>query len=456
MNKNKNEDKNKIYKSIHITEDKIYEMVYDDIAENKTYFVSADRFGNIETHIESIEDSGENIYPLKTDNHLIKNKVIHFPSIISPYETEEEIIKEVRDFIHKYLEIDKDFEEIAVYYVLLTWIFEKFNELPYLRTVGDWGSGKSRFLKTIGILCYKPIFTTGLSTPSPIFRIINEIKGTLMLDEGDLRYSDKDSEIVKILNSGYQRDGSVLRSEGKGSFELKSYDVFCPKIVATRGFYKDKALESRFLKEEMGRIRIRKDIPENLTEEFYIEAKFIRNKLLMWRLKNYFESINISRLDIEDIHPRLKQIVSPLLSIIKDEKSKSIIKKFIVRLNEEIIEDRTDSLEYDILFNILKINKVKNTDEISIKEIAEYINKKLDIDEKVENKKIGGLMRGSLQIKTYRKAGRGNYVLSIRKNQNKIDYWINRFGIKKDEIKSENNVNDVNDLENVEIVDSKF
>lgn len=456
MNKNKNEDKNKIYKSIHITEDKIYEMVYDDIAEDKTYFVSADRFGNIETHIESIENSGEKIYPLKTDNHLIKNKVIHFPSLITPYDTEEELIKEVRDFINKYLEINKDFEEIAVYYVLLTWIFEKFNELPYLRTMGDWGSGKSRFLKTIGILCYKPIFTTGLSTPSPIFRIINEIKGTLMLDESDLRYSDKDSEIVKILNSGYQRDGSVLRSEGQGSFELKSYDVFCPKIVATRGFYKDKALESRFLKEEMGRIRIRKDIPENLTEDFYTEAKFIRNKLLMWRLKNYFKHINISRLDIEDIHPRLKQIISPLLSIVKEEKSKSIIKKFIVRVNGEIIDDRTDSLEYDILFNILKISKVKNTNEISIKEIVEYINKKLEIDEKVGNKKIGGLVRNSLQIKTHRKAGKGNYVLSIRKNQNKIDYWTDRFGIKKEEIESENNVNDVNDVENVEIVDSKF
>jgi len=38
------------------------------------------------------------------------------------------------------------------------------------------------------------------------------------------------SEIVKILNSGYQKGMPVLRSEGKGTFEVKAYDVSAQRL----------------------------------------------------------------------------------------------------------------------------------------------------------------------------------------------------------------------------------
>jgi hypothetical protein len=82
---------------------------------------------------------------------------------------------------------------------------DRFNEVPYLRAIGDFGSGKSRFIQSIGILCYKPVFTGGATTPSPIFRIVNEVHGTLIIDEADFKFSDMTSEIVKILNTGYQK-----------------------------------------------------------------------------------------------------------------------------------------------------------------------------------------------------------------------------------------------------------
>jgi len=129
---------------------------------------------------------------------------------------------------------------------------------------------------------------------SPIFRIINQFHGTLILDEADFRFSDTTAEMIKILNSGYQKGIVVLRTEGDKVFETKAFDVFCPKIIATRERYFDLALESRFLVEETGIRSLRDDIPLNLPAKFWDEALALRNKLLMWRFKN-FKASNLNR-----------------------------------------------------------------------------------------------------------------------------------------------------------------
>lgn len=53
---------------------------------------------------------------------------------------------------------------IAAHYVLLTWVYDAFSDLAYLRFRGDFGTGKTRALLTIGSLCYKPFFASGAST----------------------------------------------------------------------------------------------------------------------------------------------------------------------------------------------------------------------------------------------------------------------------------------------------
>src|SRR4029077_1692478 len=76
------------------------------------------------------------------------------------------------------------------------------------------------------------------------------------------------AEIVKILNNGNVRGLPVLRTmmNRQREFNPQAFHVFGPKIVATRGSYEDKALESRFITEEMGARQLRTDIPINLRE----------------------------------------------------------------------------------------------------------------------------------------------------------------------------------------------
>ena len=49
---------------------------------------------------------------------------------------------DVQDFIHRYVDLSPAFEKVATHYVLLSWVYDAFNELPYLPLRGDYGSGK--------------------------------------------------------------------------------------------------------------------------------------------------------------------------------------------------------------------------------------------------------------------------------------------------------------------------
>src|SRR5207247_1145032 len=134
------------------------------------------------------------LVPYSPQNNLIKNDVVLLPSEPEDYGSETQLLADIQAFIHRYVDVTPLFEKIASYYVLLSWVYDRFNELPYLRLRGDPGSGKTRFLLTVGSLCYKPIFASGASTVSPLFRIIDAFRGTLIIDEGDFRLSDERAE----------------------------------------------------------------------------------------------------------------------------------------------------------------------------------------------------------------------------------------------------------------------
>ena len=60
------------------------------------------------------------------------------------------------------------------------------------------------------------------------------MRGTLIVDEGDFRFSDEKAELVKILSNGNGRGFPVLRSESVSGkeFSPRAYSVFGPKLIA--------------------------------------------------------------------------------------------------------------------------------------------------------------------------------------------------------------------------------
>jgi len=458
--KKENKENKKFIISDILPDGRMVEMIYKEEI-NITQLITFDG--------EQIEYNNE-IYlpdvllaPYSAKNSLISKKVIKLPSEATEYGTEKELLGKIQKFIHKYLDINLVFEKIASYYVLFTWCFDRFNELPYLRAIGDWGSGKSRFLQVVGSICYKPIFAGGATTTSPLFRIIDEARGTVILDEADYRFSDTTTDIIKILNCGYQKGIPVLRSEGtgKGKFDVKSYDVFCPKIIATRKQFNDQALESRFLVEEMEKKDLREDIPINLPDSFENEALELRNQLLMWRFRNFHKvGLKTDAID-RSIEPRLNQITIPLLSIIDDDQTRDEIKKSVQEYNKELFTDRGMSLEAEVLIALFTKYEAGYPDP-TMKDVSDThaAQNELNDKEKLKPRRVGNLIRKQLKLIVVRK-GIG-FVVPEMENKQKLIRLKQKYSIpgqEKPDTMNEMNVVNVQQASNTTnkiIIDDLF
>ena len=407
----------------------ILEMVYRPDETRTAFILWKEGVWKVETSISV--DSFQRLIPYSPNNNLIKNEVVLLPSEPEEFGSEESLLSEIQSFIHRYVDVSPLFEKIASYYILFSWVYDGFNELPYLRVRGDPGSGKTRFLLTIGSLCYKPIFASGASTVSPIFRILDAFHGTLIVDEGDFRFSDEKAEVVKILNNGNVKGFPVLRSEsdGKREFNPKAYHVFGPKLVATRGFFDDKALESRFLTEEMGQFRLRNDVPINLPSNYKDDALHIRNKLLFFRFRNLNKRMPAEALVDRSIEPRLNQIFVPLLSIIEDPEAREDLRELAKRYNREMIADRGMDMEAQILEIIRDmLSSPYGEQRLPLKDITSWFVDRhgMDYERKVTSKWIGNIIRKRLNLKTQK--SHGIYVVPLSEKP-KLDRLYEKYGI---------------------------
>lgn len=359
--------------------------------------------------------NGERVVPYSPGNNLLRHDVVLFPSGPEEYGSEDRLLAEIQAFLHRYVDLSSLFERLATYYVLLSWVYDRFNELPYLRVRGDPGSGKTRFLQTVGSLCYKPIFASGASTVSPLFRILDAFQGSLVLDESDFRLSDERAEIVKILNNGNARGFPVLRSElvDKREFDPRAYAVFGPKLIATRGFFEDRALESRCLTEEMGRSSLRTDIPITLPESAKDEALALRNKLLLFRFRSHGRVAAIPERVDPSIEPRLNQVFLPLLSVITDPRARAEVTDLARRMNREAITERGLDTEAQLL-EVIRDSWAEGTGPgVAIKDVTRWFADRFgeDYTRKVTPKWIGGVIRKKLRLKTQK--SNGNFVIPL-------------------------------------------
>jgi len=406
----------------------ILEMIYRPEDRQTAFVVWQDGKWSYESSFPI--DSSHRLVPYSPNNNLLKNQIVQFPSGVEEYNSEDALVNEIQGFLHRYVDVSPLFEKIASYYVLFTWVYDGFNELPYLRVRGDYGSGKTRFLLTLGSLCYKPIFASGASTVSPIFRILNEFKGTLIVDEADFRFSDEKAEMVKILNNGNVKGFPVLRSEATGNkeFSPRAYHVFGPKLVATRGHFEDRALESRFLTEEMGHNRLREDIPINLPSTYQEEALRIRNKLLLFRFRNLGKRQANADLVDRSIEPRLNQIFVPLLSIIEDAKAREDILRLARHYNREIIADRGMDMEAQVLEIIRDLAAASENPTLSIKDITGWFSDRYgaDYDRKITTKWVGYIIRKKLNLKTQK--SHGVFVIPLSEMP-KMERLCERYGV---------------------------
>jgi hypothetical protein len=374
--------------------DTIIELVYDRRARTTGFAVS--RGGKWTIEQEADLGSGERLVPYAATNNLIQHDCVVLASTPVDYGNKDELVRDIVAYLHRYVDLSPLFERIAAHYILLTWVYDAFNELPYLRFQGEYGSGKTRALIALGSIAYKGFFASGASTVSPIFHTLDTFGGTLILDEADLRFSDKTADLVKILNNGTVKGLPVLRTlqNRNKEFNPAAFNVFGPKIIAMRGTFRDQALESRFLTEQMGVRPLRADIPIQLPDSLKEDALALRNRLLHFRLTNLFAIKSEPARLIADIDPRLNQTALSLLSLTDDSNLREEMTGMLRAKQRQIDAERVRSVEVRTMAAVTQAFTTSEREFVSLREVTELVNASEDeLDEPVSPRHVGQILR---------------------------------------------------------------
>lgn len=408
---------------------RLVELLYDP-ARRATALAVAEADGIIAVHDAIDLADGERLVPYAADNNLIATGCVLLPSAVDAFTTQAALVGEVQAFLHRYVDLSPTFEEIAAHYVLLSWVYDAFNELPYLRLRGDYGTGKTRALTAIGALCYKPFFASGASTVSPIFHVLDAFGGTLVLDEADFRFSDATAPLSKILNNGNTAGLPVLRTMTNRHKELnpRAFRVYGPKLVAMRHTFADRALESRFLTEETGQRPLRADIPIQSPPELHSEALTLRNALLAWRLTHRASVRSDATRQAAGVEPRLNQTALSLLSLMEDPALRARVHEEMKREQRRVSAERAASPEGLLVQALTDLFADSARGRVTVSAVTEAFNKAGAESRTPPSspRQVGWRLRERLKLTTVKSNG----VFVVPPNErSKVEALAARYGI---------------------------
>lgn len=414
-----------IESSFYKNDEFIVEEIFNAELNPAIQFASYDLLKGTISYIPNISIGNRILKPI--DSEMIRKQQILLPSHAENYINDSDLISEIELFIQTYLDLPHPFYlKLVSHYILNTWVYDRLSVVPYLRAVADAGSGKTRFAQVVGSLSYKPLFMAGATSDAFIFRLIELFKGTMILNELERVNTDLHSQLVIILNNGYEKGLYVGRVEGDRKKEPKMFDVFSPKIITSRQKFKDLALESRILNIPM-RTTKRKDIPVVLDKTFWNQAEKLRNKLLMFRFRNLTVTPNTDLEELSKVEPRLRQTLLPIFSIVQDVDVRKEFVKYALDFQEQMFADR--NLEVDSVIAETLLNLLDKNAKVTIKEIGDLVNQGVPEKEKLSPKAIGAKIRG-FGFKTKRVQG----VYQIIANSSIAEALRDRYGFNTQEI----------------------
>lgn len=321
---------------------------------------------------ERIEEEEDRVYRPATDELLLTDRGIYMPTSVVEYGDDTMLFAGIVDYLRKYIDLAESSLKLTAIYILLTYLADKLLEVPYLRAVGERGNGKSRYILAVGLACYRPLITIS-PTAAALFRLQDKFHATLIIDEANFNEkSDDTNAVIQILNSGFQQVGKIPRCEPRadGQFDVKVFDPFGPKIIASLKQTESGAFESRAIRILMQRTD-RNDIPLRLTPRMLKDAEVLRNRLTLWRLRHWRNDLEPAldlaenELKLHGIEPRYIQIGTPLYALLTDPDMKDDFVAMLKARHEADAGDRQQSFDgqiiramYDLLFSITELDEV--------------------------------------------------------------------------------------------------
>lgn len=332
-----------------ITETFIAEEVYDPpnlpqfavkyFDRDKIEFQDTIDLGEKDTKDRSI------IYQPVLNDHVTKGMVV-LPR--KPEKcTIQEVVKESFDFVKKNFDpCGKESElKIIILIPISGWFLEKEKPIvvvagtgvfaPILACRGPSGSGKNRLANLLRFLSYHPLLQLSTYRIPSLYRPLDIWKGTLLIDECDIKHSGETAQLIHFLNS--RATGTPIgRQNPETPSKCDAFESFGITIVTQRRHFDDNATEGRTIPFYCD-VSEDKKITTMLTVEEIKRGFDLQDKLLYLRL-TLWDKVHIDKtLWIENVSDhRLNSTLLPIMALTKfDSSLKEIVAKNVLVLHEE-------------------------------------------------------------------------------------------------------------------------
>jgi hypothetical protein len=250
------------------------------------------------------------------------------------------------DLVHREVAtfIDAEPEEKATFtaFIVLSYVQELFDALPYLYLVGDNESGKSHLLNLMAELCYRPL--AGVShTAADLYSYLEDDGLPLTIIEDEYQGSEKDTEKMKVYKSGYKKGARVARVVTyEGGRRVDYFNSYGLKIVAAEKLIENKGFMQRCIVIEMVEGYPEKD---HYDAEDYSRFSWLRSELLKWRMRVLARHESLPRVEADWLRGRDRELYLPLLTILHGSAIYHALERFLRRRAEEKRKEKEGSLE---------------------------------------------------------------------------------------------------------------
>jgi putative DNA primase/helicase len=161
--------------------------------------------------------------------------------------------------IGRFIVCEPEMKVAATLWVAATWTVHVAQVAPIaFITAPEKRCGKSQLLDLIGRVCYRPLVASNIS-PAAVFRVIEAVTPTLLLDEADA-FLRENEELRGVINSGHTRQSAyVIRTVGD-DHEPTQFSTWGFKAIAGIGSQAGTIMDRSIV------LKLRRKLPSEKTD----------------------------------------------------------------------------------------------------------------------------------------------------------------------------------------------
>lgn len=279
------------------------------------------------------------------------------------------LLFETTSTIQRFIFCSIETAHAAALWITMTWIIDVVRVAPLaVITAPEKRCGKSQLLAIFGRLVKRPIPVSNI-TPAALFRTIDAMQPTLLIDEADT-FMNSNEELRGVINSGHTRDSAyTIRLVGT-EHTPKRFNVWGAKAIAGIGNLADTIMD-RAIKLELYRKLINESI-EKLRDAEVDLFITLKSKLARFA-QDYSDHISKSKpIFPEGLNDRAQDNWEPLFAIadLASPEWSTFARNAAIKLSKNI---QDESVAIELLTDIQEI--FKNRDRIKTEDLLSELCK---------------------------------------------------------------------------------